>query len=374
MRIALDGRPIAALWTGDRTYLVNLIRHLSATARGPQLCVYLREPDRTGTLCGNARYRVRRVPSSRGATWTPVAVPQALTQDGIDVFHAVYVVPPLAPCATVVTVHDVSFRLFPKWFSLRDYVTQTLLVGLSMLRARMVIVPTSATKTDIVRTFGISPRKIRVTPYAASRMFAPRDPAEAAALVARRHNATSPYVLGVGFGHCRKNVERLVLAWQQVMRRVATPTPLVLVGHVSPAARAALTRRLDSALHELVRFTGYVRDEDLPALYAAAEVFVYPSLYEGFGLPVLEAMASGAPVITSAVSSLPEVAGNAAVLVNPYSVEAIASALGDVLESRGLRSTLRERGLRRAAEFSWDRCAWQTAQLYAEVASLGPEE
>jgi len=148
----------------------------------------------------------------------------------------------------------------------------------------------------------------------------------------------------------------------------------VLVGHVSPAARAALTRRLDSALHELVRFTGYVRDEDLPALYAAAEVFVYPSLYEGFGLPVLEAMASGTPVVTSAVSSLPEVAGNAALLVNPYSVDAIAVALGEVLESRELRGDLRERGLRRAAEFSWEHCAWQTAQLYAEAASLTPEE
>jgi glycosyltransferase involved in cell wall biosynthesis len=374
MQIAVDARPIAARWTGDRTYLLNLLRTLPCVAPAHDYLAYLREPDRSATLRSGEGYAVRRVPSARGATWTPVAVPQALTKDGIDVFHAVYVVPPLAPCATVVTVHDVSFRLFPRWFSLREYVMQAVLVGLSMLRSRLVVVPTSATKRDIVRTFGLSPRKVRVTPYAASRAFAPQDPAESAALVARRHNLTRPYVLGVGFGHSRKNVERLVLAWQAVMRNVAAPTPLVLVGHVSPAARAALMRRLGSALHELVRFTGYVCDGDLPALYAAAEAFVYPSLYEGFGLPVLEAMASGTPVITSAVSSLPEVAGNAALLVNPYSVDAIASALAEVLESPELRLDLRERGLRRAAEFSWERCARQTAQLYAEATSLTPEE
>jgi glycosyltransferase involved in cell wall biosynthesis len=226
-------------------------------------------------------------------------------------------------------------------------------IDIGARRAAVLICISAATRRDLIARIPSAERRAVVVPLAADALFGASQALQQAATVAGRHGIARPYVLAAGTLEPRKNLGRLIEAWEQLPRPLHESHELVLVGPTGWEAERIVSRARDRA----VRTIGYVSDADLAALYAGCELFVYPSLYEGFGLPVLEAMAAGAPVITSNVSSLPEVAGDAGFLVDPHSVTAIRDALGQLLADAPHRQALRGAGRARAAQFSWERTA-----------------
>jgi len=285
---------------------------------------------------------------------------------GATLFHATeHLLLPLRGLPTVLTIHDLIFRHLPEHHKPlnRWYLNATL--PLYCRRASHLIAVSEQTKRDLVALYHLPPEQITVIYEAAAPHFAPQPPATVAAVRAR-YGLPERYVLFVGTLEPRKNLIRLLAAFERLHAEQLTEA-LVIVGKKGWLYEdffAALER---SPARPAVLFPGFVPDADLPAFYSGAQVLAFPSLYEGFGLPLLEALGCGTPVVCSNVSSLPELAGDAALLVDPTDVEALTAALRRVLTGADLRADLRERGLRRAAQFSWARAAQETLALYQRV-------
>ena len=298
--------------------------------------------------------------------WEQAVLPLLTRRDRLDVFHApVNVAPLLAPCPTVVTVHDLAFLREPGRLPARRRRYLTTMTRASVRRAARVLAVSEYTKNDLLEAFGVPPDRVVVTPLAVDETFSPPS-LEALAVFRAKHGLAGPFVLYVGTLEPRKNVPGLLRAFAEIVTEV--PHELVLVG-----AQGWMTEEIDRALSDVrlegrVRVTGYADDAELPLWYGAADLFVYPPFYEGFGLPPLEAMACGTPVVASAVSSLPEVADDAALLVDPADREALADAMRRVLTDPALAAELRTRGRTRAARCSWARTAVATVVAYREAA------
>jgi glycosyltransferase involved in cell wall biosynthesis len=286
---------------------------------------------------------------------------------GVDVFHCSDVLlykPRNVPA--VITVHDLSTLLFPE-LHVRDTIEMhERKMHFVRTQADLVIAVSENTRRDVVEHLGVPPERVHVVYEAADDQFQPIENPEAITAVTRRYGLNpGGYVLTVGTLEPRKNQIRLVEAFHLLSQWGMTQgLKLVLAGGKGWLYENLFQRVEELGLTENVVFTGVVPDEDLPALMNGALLFVYPSLYEGFGLPVLEAMACGVPVITSNVSSLPEVAGDAALLVDPYDVEGLAEAMRSLIESEEIRADLRKKGLVQAARFSWERAARETVRVY----------
>jgi len=288
----------------------------------------------------------------------------------VDVVHSTgNTAPDVDPARLVMTVHDLTFRLLPEYHTPENVALCERGMRDAITRARAFIATSECTKADLMRLYGVETERIHVVHPGIDPRFAPAD-AHAVARVRARHGLARPYVLFLGSNEPRKNLARLIEAYDRVRRRPGLAAHELVVAGAAGWLNgdvAALVRRL--GIETDVRFLGYVPAEDQPALYSGADVFAYPSLYEGFGIPVAEAMACGAPVLTSNVSSLPEVAGGAALLVDPRETDAIADALVAVLSDDGLRASLRARGLERARAFSLERMGRETLQVYERVAA-----
>ena len=296
-----------------------------------------------------------------------VPFPVNLLTGGIDLFHAPdFTLPPTLPgTRTVLTVHDLSFVRDPESAVpvLRAYLNRV--VPRSVARATHVLADSQATRDDLIALYGTAPERITVLYSGVNPVFQPvSDPARLAAVREKYGLGPDPFVLGVGTLQPRKNFARLI---QAVARQPNQRLNLVLVGGKGWLYDAIFAEAARSGLAGRVIFPGFAADEDLPALYSAARVFAYPSTYEGFGLPILEAYACGTPVVTSTASCLPEVAGDAALLVNPTDVEALAAALHRAATDEPLRATLLTRGFKRVNTFTWDNAAVQLMEVYAAV-------
>jgi glycosyltransferase involved in cell wall biosynthesis len=233
-------------------------------------------------------------------------------------------------------------------------------------QAEKVITISECSRQDLITYLGLAPEKIAIVYPAIGSQFKPQvDEAERQAVLAK-YTIKPPYLLYVGGINARKNIARLFEAFAAIKPRYPDLT-LVIGGKRQWQTKEIYETFHRLSLEEHVHFTGYVDDVDLPALYSAAHAFLFPSLYEGFGLPPLEAMACGTPVITSNMSSLPEVVGDAALLVDPYNVRSMVSALYQVLENPRLAAHLRDRGIRQAAQFTWKAAARETWQVYQEI-------
>jgi len=285
----------------------------------------------------------------------------------IDLFHAPdFTLPPTLPgTRTVLTVHDLSFVRDPESAVpvLRAYLNKV--VPRSVARTDHVLADSQATRADLMALYGTAPEKITVLYSGVNPVFQPvSDPARLAAVRAKYGLGPAPFVLGLGTLQPRKNFARLI---QAVARQPDPLLNLVLVGGKGWLNDAIFAEVARSGLEGRVIFPGFAADEDLPALYSAARVFAYPSTYEGFGLPILEAYACGTPVVTSTASCLPEVAGDAALLVNPTDVDALAAALHQAASDEALRTTLSASGFERVKAFTWDNAAKQLMGVYAAV-------
>ena len=296
----------------------------------------------------------------RGHFWEQSVLPARI---GHDLLWSPCNTGPLAVARQVVTIHDCAFYDQPEGFSRKFAAWYHWLVPKLARRIRRIITVSKFSRERLLDYCRVADDKIVVIPQGVDERFHPLAP-EAIAAVRQELNLPLRYVLFVGNLAPRKNLARLLEAWSLVSPEHPEHS-LVLAGAANSVFR-------DAGLpepHPSVRPLGYVADAHLPALYGGAEMFAFPSLYEGFGLPVLYAMACGVPVMTSNVTSLPEVAGDAALLVDPYSVDSLAGGLRSMLGDAALRQDLASRGLRRAQEFTWDRTAASTWEVLRETAS-----
>lgn len=304
--------------------------------------------------------------ASRRIAWEQLALPLAASRKGIRVLHSPAHVAPLAwRGRSVVTVHDLSFLLLPQAFSAANRLYLSAFTRLSVRRADIVLTVSENTRRDVIRLLGARPERVRVAYNGVEEVFRPL-PAEQVEEFRRRRGLAERFILFLGTLEPRKNVARLVEAYAR-LRQAGFPHQLVIGGGRGWLYEEifALVQRL--GVEKEVLFPGFIPLEEEPLWYNAAEVFAYPSLYEGFGLPPLEAMACGVPVVASSTSSLPEVVGEAAILVDPYSLDDLTAALKRVLSDEALRHELSGRGLARARQFSWDQTARMAAEVYREL-------
>jgi glycosyltransferase involved in cell wall biosynthesis len=370
--IGIDGRSLAGSPTGVGRYVANLVAAMSSMNPEVRLRLLLAAAPQAGARPGLAgvETRVLRTPLVDNVfTWNHLRLPVHLMTRPVDLFHGTfYTLPAFCPAPAVVTIHDITFHLHPEWYTRKARIAFNGFAASSARKARHILTVSECSRRDIIKAYGVPASKVTAVPLAPDPSFGPAQEPAHLAEVRKRYRLGEEYLLHVGSITPRRNLGRLLEAFASVRRRAPHLT-LVLAGSVeppSPPIEAAIGR---SGLSGSVRVAGYVRAEDLPALYGGAAAVVCPSLYEGFGLPVLEAMASGIPVLASSTSCFPEVAGDAALLVDPTSTEAIAEGLWSVLSDVALRGRLREKGLARAAEFTWERAARGTLAVYQRALS-----
>jgi glycosyltransferase involved in cell wall biosynthesis len=301
-----------------------------------------------------------------------VPIPADWLTGPVDLFHSPdFVLPPIRGARSILTVHDLAFLLYPECAeaSLRAYLEKT--VPRSVQRATYVVADSENTRNDVICLLGVPPERVTVVPGGVDPAFQPvEDPARLAAL--RREiglDETTPYILFIGVIEPRKNLVGLVDAFDILKARRPLPHKLVLAGKRGWLSDGTMERADRSPFRTDIIFPGFIPDGELPTLYSAAEAFAFPSHYEGFGLPVLEAMACGTPVVASRASSLPEVVGDAGMQVDPDDPERLASALELLALNPEMRADFRQRGFERAAQFSWDVAARVMLDVYRKVAA-----
>lgn len=373
LRIAIDCSAIPAHMAGAGVYTYQLVRALADLPRKHNIVVFARAGLFDDLAAQRKLHVVQIGPRSRALRlgWEQAVLPLLLRQYRIDVLHSPHHHTPLvlAPPRPkrVVTVHDVTFMLLPGRYPAARRLYMEGVTRAAVRVADAVITPSHAVRDDVVRLLGVPADRIVAIPEAAGPQFVPAGAGEQAR-VRERYRLPPRFVLSVGSREPGKNRVRLLRA-VALLRDRGIDCTLAIAGQ--PAwdydRETALVQHL--GLEDRVRFLGYVPDGDLPALYSAATVFAYPSLYEGFGLPVLESMACGTPVVTSNVGGTGEVAGDAALLVGPRDTQGLAEALARSLSDEVLRALLRVRGVKRASQFSWERTARETLLLYELVAA-----
>jgi glycosyltransferase involved in cell wall biosynthesis len=367
VRIAIDARKLHDFGIG--TYIRNLLRHLARIDRENEYVLLCQAPDMGIVDTLGENFRAVLEPAPNYSLSEQVHVPWVLMRERPDVFHAPhYVLPVAVRCRSVVTIHDCIHLMFPQY--LRNRAAYAYARGSMWSAARRsdrILTVSEASKRDILRFFNVRPDKISVVYNGIDERFWIEPPPEEIARVRERFQLDHGFVLYAGTIKPHKNLVRLIEAFAALRKGEFEDLKLLIIGdEISklPALRRAVHSH---KLHKHVRFLGFLPDETLAALYRLAAVFVFPSLYEGFGLPPLEAMASGTPVVTSNVSSLPEVAGDAAVLVDPYDVASIVDGVRRVLMDPVLAGDLRRKGLARARDFSWERSVARTHEIYRLV-------
>jgi glycosyltransferase involved in cell wall biosynthesis len=367
VRIGIDARKLHDFGIG--TYIRNLLRHLGRLDRKTEFVVFCRPEDRETLSSIGENFRPVVESSANYSIAEQLRIPLALKREGVTLFHAPhYVLPPLVRCRSVVTIHDCIHLMFPQYLPNRMALAYARTsIGLAARRATRVMTVSESSKRDILRFVDVEPDRIDVIYNAYDERFGIEPRENDVVRVRERYQLHDEFVLYAGNVKPHKNLERLIDAFSLVRKRGLDHLKLVLIGD-EISKYAALRRAVHQhQLHKYVRFLGYLPQETLAVMYRLAGVFVFPSLYEGFGLPPLEAMASGTPVVTSNVSSLPEVAADAAVLVDPYDPGAIADGIELVLTNEDLRADLRRRGLARARQFSWEQSVRRVREIYSEA-------
>jgi glycosyltransferase involved in cell wall biosynthesis len=370
MHVAIHAPRLSLPKCGIATYTKRLIRALSSVDGDNRYTIFSNcETSHEWDDLGPNFEIVRpgRLADSRWASvvWEQTALPGELARRRVDILHSMNMVSPVGtPCRSVVTYHDLTVLLFPELHSNLRRKFYALGIPPSLRRADAVICDSESTKRDLLRSFRIDPGLVHVVHIGVEDGVA-EGSAGAESDVRTEHGLQGEYILYVGVLEPRKNLLRLVEAFARARRSSEdVPPKLVIAGQKGWQYDEIFALAKGMKIEGEIVFTGAVPDDDLEALYAGARAFAYPSLYEGFGLPVLEAMARGVPVVTSNVSSLPEVAGDAAVLADPYDPADIARGLVEICSDSGLRSRLAKRGLDRARAFTWDKTARATLDVY----------
>jgi glycosyltransferase involved in cell wall biosynthesis len=361
VRIGIDAsRALVTQRTGTEAYSLHLVRALLQEPTSHRFRLYLNATPPVGLFPASPRCELRVIPFPR--LWTHIRLSVEMLRDPPDVlFVPSHVLPLVHPRASVVTVHDLGHRYYPEAHT----VTQRRYLEWStcyhVRSAAHLVADSEATKADLVRLYGADPERVTVSYLGVDPTLRPvRDP-ELHLRARRKYGIGGPYVLYVGTLQPRKNLVRLIEAFATLVQRGATDPDLTLVlaGKRGWMSEGLLAKAEEAGIAGRVHLAGYVDEGDLAALYSGAQLFVMASLYEGFCLPVLEAMACGTPVACSNTASLPEVVGDAALTFDPHDVQGIATAMGRLLADEDLRGELMARGRERCTRFTWGACARQ---------------
>ena len=359
---------------GISQYIEQMVRHCIVTL--PQandaLTIFASPGAPPAELAPDTvRWIASRLPTGHAPgriLWEQIVAPVAVARAGLDVlFCPVNVVPLACPVPSVVTVHDLAFLAYPAAFHAAKRRYLAAMTRLSVHRARRVIAVSTHTRDDLVHRFGVRPERVTVIPNAADARFRPATDPTAIAQFKQTNNLPDRFILFVGTLEPRKNLRRLIEAFALIAESDAE-TKLVIIGAAGWLTSDLAPLVYARGLTDRIVFTGYVSDDDLPCWYQAATIFCYPSLYEGFGLPILEAMACGTPVVTSRTSSIPEVTGETAMLIDPTDVAALARALRSVLTDKARQHEMSAAGIARARAYSWEHTAEATLDVIRAAA------
>lgn len=353
--VALDATLAGGTHTGDSTYWTGLISGLIEAEDTPEI-VLLSDKQAPEGLKFPGSIRWVRLPRRSSRWFSLVSLPLAARRLGAKVFHTQYNLSPLAGKTGVTTIHDVSFFIGPEWFKPKDLFMLKRFVPGSARRAAKVITVSETSKRDIMKHLRVPARKVAVTYNAAPVWFKPAGPEEVSRTLTSL-GVSQPYLLAIGARWPRKNLALAIRAADLLPAEL--PHKLLVVGKEGWG---------DEGGNDRTVATGYLHNEALPPVYSGADLFLFPSHYEGFGIPLLEAFACGTPVLSSAGGALPEVAGDAAEIIDEMEPRAWADAVVRLLGDSSKLADMRERGLRRAKEFSWLDTARKTIEVYREVA------
>jgi len=367
MRFSVDAHAIGRHLTGNEVYVRNLLRGFADLDHNSHFIAYLSEPEAAREI--PERFE-RRYVAPNPFLRLGYDLASQLRKDQPDLIHVQYTAPLGCPVPIVVSVHDISFVEHPEFFPLPRVAQLRITVERTVRRAAKVLTPSEFSRDQIIRTYHVDPEKVRVVPNAVSSEFRPRSREQAAAFVRERLGIPGPFILTVGDLQPRKNQIGLIQAFEELLASYPDlQHRLVLVGKEGWKGAEVRRRAGRSPVADRIHFTGFVSDEDLKWLYAACEIFVFPSYYEGFGLPILEAMASGRAVACSKATAAPEVADACAILFDPASTRDMTLAMRDLLIDAELRARIERLGVQRAANYSWRRTAQKTLDVYYEIAA-----
>jgi glycosyltransferase involved in cell wall biosynthesis len=370
MKIAIDARGIN--WykgTGIGTYTENILRQLLNIDKENYYHIYW-SGDNYDKFNNEENSKVIMTSRKHKRFFQQSYFPNNIRKEKIDLFHVPQNGIGLSEnvtSKTMITIHDLIPYIMPETVG-RGYLMEFLKAVPPIIeRCDGILTVSDWSKKDILKFFPVDENKIFVTPLAADSKYKVLDKEKCKYIVEKNLNIKKPYILYIGGFSPRKNVRSLIMAFSKIRKDINQDCKLVIVGSLKDDGNTlkALTERLK--IDSKVVFTGFVEEDMLPYLYNGAEVFVYPSFYEGFGLPPLEAMSCGTPVITSNVSSIPEVVKDAGILIDPYDTSNLITALGNLINNENLKNELSSKGLAKAAEFSWDRTALQTLSAYKTV-------
>lgn len=373
MKIGIEARWIAYEKTGFGNYALHLLRHLSCSDRDNDYTVYTNSSCSDETIFGNRNFSSVVLDAAPG-WYKHVRLPLDLVRQRreLDLFHFLYNSPPLFfPCAYVLTIHDLSYRYVPRMISRKDYLSINVQLPLTARKARKIIAVSENTRADIVKFLKIPEQRIEVIHEGVGPEYLPVTDPAAMARVRKRYDLPERYLLYVGTYLPHKNIDTLLLAYRELLLQGATLCKLVLAGKKGRNYQRIAKRVAELDLEGHVVSPGFVAEEDLPPLYSMSEMFVFPSLYEGFGLPILEAAACGVPVIASSASCHREIGGDAALYFPPTDYRALARCICDISGSADLQGKLKARGVERVRSFSWERMAERTRKVYEEIGSKG---
>jgi len=353
---------------GPERYETELLRSIAAIDKENQyeiFCLFREGPAKIGVVQDNFRYHTLW-PSFRPVSMV-TSLPLKLFSERLDFVHATYIPPPITPCDYAFTLVCTSQFEHPEFYPLPIRIRLLALMGLAVRKAKLIICISRHIEDVVRERFRLPPERTAVVPLAANSSFRPIPEGECRTFVRERYGIDTPYFLFSGRWEPRKNIVRVLEAFHQFKREVQSDLKLVLTGERTWAAKdAEETIRCNKMEDEIVDL-GKSPVAELPHLYAGARALIYPSLWEGFGLPILEAMGAGTPVITSNNSSMAEIGGNAALLVDPYSLDDIASAMQRIAADSKVHADLRVHGLARAKLFSWENTARQTLAAYERI-------
>jgi glycosyltransferase involved in cell wall biosynthesis len=367
MRIAIDARKLHDFGIG--TYIRNILRGLARLDPETEYIVLCRSDDMEAAAQLGANFRAVAETAKPYSLSEQFSIPLTLVRERAHLFHEPhYVLPTATRCRSVVTIHDCIHLMFPQYLpGSLAHIYARASMWTAVRKSDRILTVSEASKRDILRFFDVPPEKVEVIYNAIDERFLAAPDTERMDLIRQRYQLDHPFLLYVGNIKPHKNLERLIDAFGRVRAAGLDELRLVIIGdEISryPAMRQAVHRH---QLDKYVRFLGFQPYETLAGFYRLARAFVFPSLYEGFGLPPLEAMACGTPVVTSNVSSLPEIAGGAALLVDPYDTASIAEGITRAVTDEPLRQQLAQRGLARARDFSWAQSVAATHRIYMEV-------
>jgi glycosyltransferase involved in cell wall biosynthesis len=377
LRIGIDYTAAVKQQGGIGRFVRGLVDGLAGVDQFNEylLLCFLRGKERReipATQTSNFRERLIPIPERIMAIlWHrfSLPIPVDIATGQVDVFHAPnFVLPPLRHGASVLTIHDLSFLLHPECHeeSLRSYLEKA--VPVSMARADVITTDSHSARNELICLLDADPERVEVVYGGVDDRFRPMEREwELLSATRQRFGINYPFILNVGIIEPRKNLVNLVQAYQRLKTRLRLGHRLVIAGSKGWLYSDVFRKVRDLHLEDDVVFLGYVPEEDLPALFNLADLFVYPSLYEGFGLPVVEAMACGTPVVTSNTSSLPEVVGEAGLMVPPADIDALENAMERGLCDLALRDKLKIDGVQQAAKFSWRRAAESLLRVYEKA-------